>query len=240
MSEKVELLARAASGDREAEARLLEENGGLIRAVARRFTGRCAGRGLEEDDLIQLASIGFIKAVRNFDIASGFALSTYAVPKMVGEIRRFLRDDGLIRVGRTVKEKAARLAAARERLVNSLGREPTVSELAADLEMEPEEVCEAANAVGALDGNLAAIAGEEEKNSPAYIAAAGEEEKIVELMALYESVKTLNGRERAIIDLRYRRGFTQVKTAEVLGMTQVQVSRAEKKAVEALRKMLLG
>lgn len=238
MTENEELLARAASGDRSAENRLLELNGGLIRTTARRFSLRCAGRGIDEDDLFQLASIGFLKAVRNFDISSGFALSTYAVPKMIGEIRRFLRDDGLIRVGRTVKERAAKLCAERERLCAELGREPTVSELAAGLGMDPEEVCEAAAAAGALDGSLSALAGEDDKGSPSYVGDDGNEEQIVERLALGESVKALPERERAVIALRYQRGFTQARTAEVMGMTQVQVSRTEKKAVTALRSLL--
>lgn len=240
MTENEELIVRAASGDRAAESLLVEKNGGLIRAAARRFLGRCAGRGLEEDDLVQLASIGFIKAVRNFDVSSGYALSTYAVPKMIGEIRRFLRDDGLIRVGRTVKERAARIASARERLWGDMGREPTVSEIAEFLGIDAEEVCEAASALGAMDGNLSALAGEDEKNSACYVGTDGEAERIVEELALINSLSALSERERAVIDLRYRRGMTQVKTAGVLGMTQVQVSRTEKKAVETLRKLLNG
>lgn len=240
MSENEELILRAASGDKRAESMLVEKNGGLIRAAARRFLGRCSGRGVEEDDLIQLASIGFIKAVRNFDVSSGYALSTYAVPKMMGEIRRFLRDDGLIRVGRTVKERAAKIAAEREILLEVLGREPTVSELAASLELEVEEVCEAVSALGAMDGNLSAIAGEEGKNSGTYLGTDGEEENLIEKLALENSLRGLSEKERAIIDLRYRRGLTQVKTAQILGMTQVQVSRAEKKAIETLRKTLCG
>ena len=240
MTENEELIARVALGDRSAESLLVEKNGGLIRAAARRFAGRCSGRGLDEDDLFQLASIGFIKAVRNFDVSSGYALSTYAVPKMMGEIRRFLRDDGLIRVGRTVKERAAKIAAQREFLLDALGREPTVSELALSLGIDSEEVCEAVSAQGALDGNLSALAGEDEKNSAAYLGTEGEEEKIVERLALENSLENLSQRERAIIDLRYRRGLTQVKTAELLGMSQVQVSRAEKKAIESLKTSLCG
>ncbi|MBR6771989.1 MAG: sigma-70 family RNA polymerase sigma factor [Clostridia bacterium] len=238
MTENEELIRRVALGDRSAESLLVEKNGGLIRAAARRFLGRCAGRGLEEDDLVQLASIGFIKAVRNFDVSSGYALSTYAVPKMMGEIRRFLRDDGLIRVGRTVKERAAKIAAERDVLFDALGREPTVSELALSLGMEAEEICEAVSALGAMDGNIAAIAGEDERNSGAYLGTEGDEEKLVERLALENSVRSLSERERAIIDLRYKRGLTQVKTAQILGMTQVQVSRAEKKALETLRSAL--
>ena len=240
MTENEELILRVASGDRSAESLLVEKNGGLIRAAARRFLGRCAGRGLEEDDLVQLASIGFIKAVRNFDVSSGYALSTYAVPKMMGEIRRFLRDDGLIRVGRTVKERAARIAAEREVLFDALGREPTVSELAVALDLEAEEVCEAVSAMGAMDGNISAISGEDEKSRSVWMGTEGEEEKLVEKLALENSLCGLSEKERAIIDLRYKRGLTQVKTAQILGMTQVQVSRAEKKAIETLRMSLCG
>ncbi|MGN1450894.1 MAG: sigma-70 family RNA polymerase sigma factor [Eubacteriales bacterium] len=240
MTENAELLNRAAAGDRTAESRLLELNGGLIRSAARRFISRCSGRGLDEDDLFQIAAIGFLKAVRNFDPDSGYALSTYAVPKMIGEIRRFLRDDGLIHVGRAVKERAARLCAERELLCAELGREPTVSELAAGLGMEPEEVCEAAAAAGALDVSIAGLAGEDDKSSPAYVGSSGSEEEIVERLALSESVKALPARERTVLALRYQRGLTQAKTAAALGMTQVQVSRTEKRAIEELRNFFDG
>ncbi|MBQ8898959.1 MAG: sigma-70 family RNA polymerase sigma factor [Clostridia bacterium] len=231
MTHREELLFRAAKGDRRAEGELLELNGGLIRAVARRFSAVCAGRGIEEADLFQLASIGFIKAVRNFDLDSGYALSTYAVPKMMGEIRRFLRDDGLIRVGRTAKERAAKLAAGREKLALALGREPTVSELAGELGLEPEEIAEALEAIPALDGNIGDL-------DTLGCGEPGQEETVVERLALRGAVSTLSGRDRVLLELRYRRGLTQAKTAGVLGMTQVQVSRAEKKAIAALKTAL--
>lgn len=233
MSSNSELLLRAASGDRGAEAELLSQNGGLIHAAARRFSSRCSGRGIEEDDLVQLAAIGFIKAVRNFDVSSGYALSTYAVPKMLGEIRRFLRDDGLIRVGRSVKERAARVSAGREKLFAELGREPTVSELGAELGLEPEEIAEAAAAFPALDGNIGDLETASGKT-------AGEEETIVERLALRRAVDGLSQRDRLLLELRYSRGLTQANTARLLGMTQVQVSRTEKKAIEALRSSLEG
>lgn len=233
MSSNSELLSRAASGDRGAEAELLSQNGGLIRSAARRFSSRCSGRGIEEEDLVQLASIGFIKAVRNFDVSSGYALSTYAVPKMLGEIRRFLRDDGLIRIGRSVKERAARVSGGREKLLAELGREPTVSELGAELGLEPEEIAEAGAAFPALDGNIGDL-------DTVLGGAAGEEESIVERLALHRAVDGLSQRDRLLLELRYSRGLTQASTARILGMTQVQVSRTEKKAIEALRGSLDG
>ena len=227
-----ELLQAAREGDNRACEQVLEENNGLIWSVVRRYYGR----GVEPDDLYQLGCLGFLKAVRGFDPAFGCQFSTYAVPKIAGEIRRFLRDDGAVKVSRGLKERAGAIRSARERLSARLGREPALSELAEETGLEPEEIAAAEEAnlpVASLqmetgDGfTLESVLGTE-----------GMEEAIVEREALRGAVAALPERERQVILLRYFRGMTQDRTAKVLGVSQVQVSRIERKAVEHLRRKL--
>ena len=227
-----DLLRRAQAGDAAAAEQMVTENTGLIWSVARRFFGR----GVEPDDLYQLGCLGFLKAVRGFDPAFGCQFSTYAVPKIAGEIRRFLRDDGAVKVSRGLKERAGAIRSARERLSARLGREPALSELAEETGLEPEEIAAAEEAnlpVASLqmetgDGfTLESVLGTE-----------GMEEAIVEREALRGAVAALPERERQVILLRYFRGMTQDRTAKVLGVSQVQVSRIERKAVEHLRRKL--
>ena len=227
-----ELLQAAREGDHRACEQVLEENNGLIWSVVRRYYGR----GVEPDDLYQLGCLGFLKAVRGFDPAFGTQFSTYAVPKIAGEIRRFLRDDGAVKVSRGLKEQGALIRGARSQLWSTLGREPALSELAQATGLTPEEIAaaEEANApVASLqmetgDGfTLESVLGTE-----------GMEEAIVEREALRGAVAALPERERQVILLRYFRGMTQDRTAKVLGVSQVQVSRIERKAVEHLRRKL--
>ena len=226
------LLEEARRGDNDACARLIEENAGLIWSIVRRYYGR----GTDPEDLYQLGCLGFLKAVRGFDPAFGCQFSTYAVPKIAGEIRRFLRDDGAVKVSRGLKERAGAIRSARERLSARLGREPALSELAEETGLEPEEIAAAEEAnlpVASLqmetgDGfTLESVLGTE-----------GMEEAIVEREALRGAVAALPERERQVILLRYFRGMTQDRTAKVLGVSQVQVSRIERKAVEHLRRKL--
>ena len=230
--ETLSLLEAAQQGDREACARMVEENQRLIWSVVRRYQGR----GVESEDLFQLGCIGFLKAVQGFDTAFGTQFSTYAVPKIAGEIRRFLRDDGTVKVSRGLKERATVIRAARERALFTLGREPTLSELALETGLEEEEIAAAETAAAPVaslqmetgDGlTLESTVGDE-----------GMEEEIVEREALREAVAGLPERERTVIVLRYYRGFTQDRVAQVLGVSQVQISRIEKKAVEQLRTRL--
>ena len=228
------LIRAAQAGDRDAEARLLEENAGLIWSIARRYFGR----GQDAEDLYQLACVGFLKAVRGFDTAYGTQFSTYAVPKIAGEIRRFLRDDGPVKVSRSVKDAARRAAAVRHVLENRLGRVPTVSELAQETGMTPEElaVCETAAAgVESLQRPLG------EDGSFTLESSLGEgrvEEDVVEREALLGAIAALPQRERTVIRLRFFRGLTQARAARVLGVSQVQVSRIERRAVAMLREEL--
>ena len=232
MSAALEVLRAAQQGDREACEQAVLENNGLIWSIVRRYYGR----GVDPDDLYQLGCLGFLKAVQGFDFSYGTCFSTYAVPKIAGEIRRFLRDDGAVKVGRSMREQAQTLYTARERLRQSLGREPALSELAEETGLEPEEIAAAEEAnlpVASLqmetgDGfTLESVLGTE-----------GMEEAIVEREALRGAVAALPERERQVILLRYFRGMTQDRTAKVLGVSQVQVSRIERKAVEHLRRKL--
>ena len=233
VSDTPALLEEARRGDNEACARLIEENGGLIWSVARRYFGR----GAEPEDLYQLGCLGFLKAVRGFDPAFGCQFSTYAVPKIAGEIRRFLRDDGAVKVSRGLKERAGAVRAARERLAARLGREPALSELAAETGLEPEEIA-AAQEAGLPVASLQSETGEG-LTLESVLGDGGMEEGIVEREALRSAVAALPERERRVILLRYYRGMTQEGAARILGVSQVQVSRIERKAVEQLRRKLM-
>ena len=227
------LIARSQAGDRRATERLIEENVGLIRAVARRY----AGRGVEADDLFQLGSLGFLKAVEGFDLGFGTRFSTYAVPKIAGEIRRFLRDDGAVKVSRTLKERAAAIRLARDRLCKALGREPVLSELAEALDLSPEEIAEAETAAGAVE-SIQQPAGESGLTLETVLSDSAPEEALVERLALRQAVRRLPEREAKVIALRYYHDLTQDRTAAVIGVSQVQVSRIEKKALAHLRELL--
>ena len=229
----LELIHRSQAGDSRATDRLVEENTGLIWAVAKRFFGR----GVEPDDLFQLGSIGFLKAVAGFDEGFGTQFSTYAVPKFAGEIRRFLRDDGAVKVSRTLKERAGRIARAREALVRQLGREPALSELAEVLDLEPEEIAEAENASAAVE-SIQRPGGESGLTLEDLLPSSRQEEALVERIALTQALAQLPDRDRRVIVLRYFHGLTQERIAGLLGVSQVQVSRIEKKALARLRELL--
>lgn len=232
MSELFALLERAQSGDDDACQQVLVENAGLIWSIVRRYYG-C---GVETDDLYQLGCIGFIKAVKGFDLAYGTQFSTYAVPKIAGEIRRFLRDDGAIKVGRTIREKGQALWSARERLQSKLGREPKLSELSEETGMTAEEIA-------SID--LATVAPESLQQETAEgltlestLGTDGPEENLVEKIALREAIDTLPEREKMTILLRFFKGLTQEQTARILQVSQVQISRLERRAVGHLREIL--
>ena len=227
------LIERSQRGDGEARSLLVEENAGLIWSVAKRFFGR----GVEADDLYQLGCLGFLKAVEGFDPEFGTRFSTYAVPKIAGEIRRFLRDDGTVKVSRTLKERAGQIRAARQRLSAALQREPTVSELAEALSLTPEEVAEAAFATGSAE-SIQRPAGEEGFTLEDVLTDTDLEEDFVERLALREAVSKLPERLHQVIALRYYHGLTQDRVARLLGVSQVQISRLEKKALEELRRCM--
>ena len=230
MSERITLIRQAQSGDRTASEKLITENTGLIWSIARRYFGR----GVEPDDLFQLGCVGFLKAVEGFDTAYGTQFSTYAVPKIAGEIRRFLRDDGAIKVSRSIKERAAAIKKARERLTGELGREPTVSELSQALDLSAEEIASAETATSAAE-SIQRQTGEEGFSLEDVLCTDGMEEKLLERMTLQEALKHLGEKERMVIQLRYYHSLTQQRVSEIIGVSQVQVSRIEKKALKQLR-----
>ena len=227
------LIRAAQAGDRSAAEQLVVENSGLIWSIARRYFGR----GTEPDDLYQLGCVGFLKAVAGFDLSYGTQFSTYAVPKIAGEIRRFLRDDGQVKVSRSLKERAAQIHQARTRLTGTLGREPAVSELAAELGLTPEEIAMAETATGMAE-SIQRENGEEGFSLEDVLCTDGMEDRILESLSLRNALSHLTERERMVIDLRYFHGLTQQKIAGLLGVSQVQVSRIEKKALGQLRAFL--
>ena len=227
------LIQAAREGDNQACEQVLVENNGLIWSVVRRYYGR----GVEPDDLYQLGCLGFLKAVRGFDPEYGTQFSTYAVPKIAGEIRRFLRDDGPVKVSRGVKERGSSIRLARDRLSARLGREPSLSELAEDTGLTPEEIAAAETAVEPVI-SLQAETGEGGLTLEGMLSSGQEEEGLVERLTLRAAISHLPQREQEVLLLRYYRGMTQVNAARVLGVSQVQVSRLERRALERLRKEL--
>ncbi len=228
-----ELLQAAREGDNRACEQVLEENNGLIWSVVRRYYGR----GVEAEDLYQLGCLGFLKAVRGYDPEFGTQFSTYAVPKIAGEIRRFLRDDGAVKVSRSLKERGVSIRAIRARLAGELGREPSLSELAAETDLTPEEIAAAETATDPV-ASLQAETGEGGLTLEGLLGSGGMEEKVVERLSLRAALNTLPQREREVLLLRYYKGLTQIRVARVLGVSQVQVSRLERRAVERLRGIL--
>lgn len=233
MSTTEELIALSQSGDNAARERLVTENTGLIWSVARRFIGR----GTEADDLYQLGCLGFLKAVDGFDLAFGTQFSTYAVPKIAGEIRRFLRDDGAVKVSRGIKERAAAIKTARNHLINELGREPSLQELSDYTDFSPEEIAVAETATAAIE-SIQQEAGEDGFTLENVLSDTESEDSMLEKMALRQAIDRLPERENMVIKLRYFHGLTQDRTARVLQVSQVQVSRIEKKALQKLRELV--
>ena len=228
-----DLLEAARQGDSRACEQVLQENNGLIWSVVRRYYGR----GVEPDDLYQVGCLGFLKAVQGFDPAFGTQFSTYAVPKIAGEIRRFLRDDGSVKVSRGLKERSSAIKNARSRLCTQLGREPTLSELAGETGLSPEDIAAAETAAEPVI-SLQAQTGESGLTLEGMMGAGDEEEGLVERLTLRAALSKLPEREQQVLLLRYYRGMTQVNAARVLGVSQVQVSRLERRALERLRREL--
>ena len=233
MSRTEELILQSQAGDRVASEILVTENSGLIWSVARRFMGR----GTEPDDLYQLGCLGFLKAVEGFNPEFGTQFSTYAVPKIAGEIRRFLRDDGAIKVSRSLKEQAMTIKIARNHLATALGREPTLQEISAQTGFSPEEIALAENATAATE-SIQRECGEEGFSLENILTDTESEEKMVERIALTQAIDKLPEREGMVIKLRYFHALTQERVARVLQVSQVQVSRIEKKALAHLRELL--
>jgi RNA polymerase sporulation-specific sigma factor len=233
MTRTEELIARSQAGDKSASEDLVSENSGLIWSVARRFMGR----GTEADDLYQLGCLGFLKAVEGFDLNFGTQFSTYAVPKIAGEIRRFLRDDGAVKVSRGIKEQAAAIKSARNLLINAFGREPTLQELSNQTGITPEEIAFAETATAATE-SINREAGEDGFTLESVLSNTESEDAMVEKISLRQAIEDLPEREATVIRLRYFHGLTQQRVSKVLEVSQVQVSRIEKKAILRLRQLM--
>lgn len=233
MSRTVELIALAREGDPDASEALVIENAGLIWSIARRYTGR----GTELDDLYQIGCVGFLKAVEGFDLSFGTQFSTYAVPKISGEIRRFLRDDGVVKVSRGLKEQAAAIKSARNHLTNALGREPSIQEISRQTGLTPEEIALAETATAATESI------QDESSDTGFsledvLTDTESEDRMVEKIALGQALQKIPEREAMVIRLRYFHGLTQQRVAKILAVSQVQVSRIEKKALMHLKELL--
>ena len=234
MIDTMEYIKRAHQGDKEARDRLVTENMGLIWSIVRRF----AGRGYDLEDLFQIGSIGLMKAIDKFDLTMEVKLSTYAVPMITGEIRRFLRDDGMIKVSRPLKELAMKAGAARERLEFSLGREPTIEEIAAEVGVSREEVAASLEAGAEVESIYRPVNREDESGGCLIDRIAekeSENETLLNRMVLTDLLRGLNPQEQQIIRERYFENKTQTVIANGLGISQVQVSRLEKKILKELR-----
>ena len=229
MSAALDVLRAAQAGDQEACQQAVLENNGLIWSVVRRYYGR----GVDADDLYQLGCLGFLKAIRGFDFHYGTCFSTYAVPKIAGEIRRFLRDDGTIKVGRATREQGQTLYRKREQLRQKLGREPTLSELAEATGWQAEEIAQIELATDTPDSLQQEVA--DGLTLESTLGTEAPEEGLVERIALRETIDRLPEKERMTILLRYFKSLTQEQTARILGVSQVQVSRLERRGLVRLR-----
>lgn len=232
-----ELLEKAKKGDLSAQNAIVEENVGLVRSVVKRFSNR----GHEVEDLFQIGCIGLIKAIQKFDLCFNVKFSTYAVPMIMGEIKRFIRDDGIIKVSRSLKELAMKAMSLQEIMRKESDREPTVKEISERLGVSPEELALALDA-GMKPESLYATPQEDGKEGKALIdrleSRTDHEGEIVDRMLVRELLDTLGEREKKIIILRYFKQKTQSQIAQMLGISQVQVSRIEKKVLAAMREKI--
>lgn len=237
MDHTLALIGRSHQGDKEARDTLFKENTGLIYSVAKRFLGR----GVEMEDLFQIGSIGLLKAVDHFDPSYEVRFSTYAVPMIVGEIKRFLRDDGILKVSRSLKENCGRIYQAKEKLEKELGREPGLDEIAAEVELSLEEVILALESTAEVeslhktiyqgDGNDISLMDRlPEKDNG--------QEQALDRIFLDEMLQSLDARERQLIGMRYFQNRTQTEIAAELGVSQVQVSRMEKRILKKLKEKI--
>ena len=235
MERTAELIRRSQDGDKEARDTLIQENMGLVHHVVRRFLGR----GAEAEDLTQIGAIGLMKAIERFDLSYEVRFSTYAVPMIAGEIRRFLRDDSMLKVSRSLKELAVKAAKLREKLFMEQGEEPGIPELARQLGVEPEELvlaCDSCSEVESLHKIIYQGDGEGVSLMERVEEKRAEQEALLTGMLVRELLDTLEPKERRLILLRFFYDKTQAQVAGELGMTQVQVSRLEKKILLTLKK----
>ncbi len=235
--ETLELILMAQEGDKEAKEKLVKHNIGLVKSVLRGFSNR----GYDMEDLFQIGSIGLLKAIDKFDPSFDVKFSTYAVPMISGEIKRFLRDDGMIKVSRSLKQTANRVKYAQENLSKILGREPTIQEISDELNVEKEDIVMALESSYQLD-YLYDVVHQDDGNPLKVIDKISldenSEDEIIDNIVLKEVLSHLKERDRKVIILRYFKDKTQVEVAELLGISQVQVSRIEKRIIEEIKNKL--
>ena len=237
MDKTMSLIAQAQTGDNNAAEQLIKENSGLIWSVVKKFTKR----GYEPDDLYQIGAIGLLKCIRKFDSSFEVKFSTYAIPMIIGEIKRFLRDDGMIKVSRPMKEMATKARYTTESLTAKLGRQPTISELAAEMEVSTEELVVAMEAGHDVESLHATIY--QGDGSPIFLIdkvaqSTNDSQNTIDILALKQLIEQLKPKERQVIILRYFQDKTQMEVAKAIGVSQVQVSRIEKKVLQALKSAL--
>ncbi len=239
MERTCELIRQAKEGNKKAQEILVEENTGLIWSVVKRFQGR----GYDKEDLFQIGSIGLLKCIDNFDLERKVKFSTYAVPLIMGEIKRFLRDDGLVKVSRSLKEASYKIKREKEHYEKLYNREPTLKEIAATLDMDEsdilmamesgQDVCSLHQIIYQNEGDEIHLEDKLEQQSDLI-------EQTVDNIYIQELLQKLNEQERKLIELRYFQNQTQAVIAGIMGISQVQVSRMEKKILEKLRKHSLN
>ena len=244
MEQWAEFIRLAQGGDKDARDRVISDNLGLVHTIVRRFEHR----GCEREELFQIGCIGLMKAVDNFDLSLNLAFSTYAVPMIMGEIRRYLRDDGMVKVSRTLKENGYRISKAKEMLVRELGREPTIMEIAALTELSTEEIVMALEANREVESLFQPVAGSEGEellliDQIGGVASGGygeepEKEAVLNEIVIEQLMQKLTEQENELIRLRYFETKTQCEVAKALGMSQVQVSRMERKILIKMREQL--
>lgn len=237
MSDMAELLKKAKNGDKEARARIVKENSGLIWSTVKRFSGR----GTDMEDLFQIGSIGLIKSIDRFDESYGVKFSTYAVPMIIGEIRRFLRDDGIIKVSRNIKELSNKIKTVSEAVFSQTGKWPTISELSEILEVPKDELVTAMES--GKDVESLYRKSDDENGKGAYlidtIKNSDNSERTDEMLSLKEALDSLDSREKQLILMRYYFDRTQSETGRKMNISQVQVSRMEKKILDKMRQKLV-
>lgn len=236
MEQTFELIRQSQAGDKGAKEQLIMLHSGLIWNVVRRFMGR----GYEAEDLYQIGAIGLIRAIDKFDFEYDVKFSTYAVPLISGEIKRFLRDDGMIKVSRTLKENQWKIKRAMDEFRSAFGRDATVEELSKILEMEPEEIMfsmEAVVEIESMEQSLYAKDGKEIFLKDRLAAEKNEQEELMDHLFLQQLLERLEERDRQLIEFRYYENKTQTQVAELLGISQVQVSRLEKKILRQMKEL---
>ena len=234
MLDNTELLKRLNNGDTTAKTQLVENNMGLVYNIVSKLRDGM----YEREDLVQIGAIGLIKAVSKFDTSYGVQFSTYAVPMILGEIKRFLRDDGAIKISRSVKETALKGRRCQEFLEKKLGRIPTINEISKECKIPVDEILSAFEAMTPVESLQAAVTDDDSLSLMGLIKGEDAEEEIVNRLIIKESLGKLNLREREIIILRYFKGKTQAEIAKHIGVSQVQISRIEKKALINMRTSL--